>query len=85
LNLSWLIGFYKEYPDKKDFFIKELPKDSARIKYHFDEVAGTDRLRKQIIAGRTEQEIRKTWELKLSQYKILRKKYLLYPDYAKSI
>ena len=33
----------------------------------------------QIKAGTPEEEIRKTWEPGLSQYKEMRKKYLLYP------
>ena len=46
---------------------------------NFDKLAGTTKLRKQIIAGWSEAGIRKTWEPGLSQYKQTRKKYLLYP------
>jgi uncharacterized protein YbbC (DUF1343 family) len=35
-------------------------------------------LRKQIEAGKSEEEIRKSWEPALSRYKEMRKKYLLY-------
>ena len=46
----------------------------------FEKLAGTDRLRKQIQQGASEEEIRASWEPELSQYKTIRKKYLLYPD-----
>ena len=35
--------------------------------------------RQQIIDGKSEEEIRASWEPGLSQYKEMRKKYLLYP------
>ena len=45
---------------------------------NFDKLAGTEDLRKQIVRGKSEEEIRQSWEPGLSQYKIMRKKYLLY-------
>lgn len=68
INISWLIDFYKAYPDKENFF-----------KPFFDRLAGTRELKNQITAGLSEQEIRKTWEPGLTAYKQMRKKYLLYP------
>jgi uncharacterized protein YbbC (DUF1343 family) len=68
INLSWLIEFYKAYPDKEHFFIS-----------YFSKLAGTDKLKKQIEDGKSEQEIRKSWEPALANYKTMRKKYLLYP------
>ena len=47
----------------------------------FDLLAGTDALRKQILTGVPEAEIRATWQSGLDEYKQMRKKYLLYPDY----
>ncbi len=73
INLSWLIELYKAYPDKANFFRK-----GANGSYYFDKLAGTSKLREQIIAGKTEQEIRDSWEPALSQYKEMRKKYLIY-------
>lgn len=35
----------------------------------------------QIMAGKTETEIRASWQPKLNEYKKIRKKYLLYPDF----
>ena len=67
LDLSLLIKAYKDFPDKTHFFTP-----------YFDKLAGTDELRKQIIAGASEDDIRLSWEPALSQYKLMRKKYLLY-------
>ncbi|TVP49656.1 MAG: DUF1343 domain-containing protein [Mongoliibacter sp.] len=44
----------------------------------FDKLAGTDQLRKDILAGKSEQEIRATWQEDLNQYKKMREKYLMY-------
>jgi len=68
LNLSWLIELYKAFPDKQHFF-----------NAYFTKLAGTDKLQKQIEAGEEEKEIRKSWEPALSNFKLMRKKYLLYP------
>jgi uncharacterized protein YbbC (DUF1343 family) len=46
---------------------------------NFDKLAGTTNLKRQIMEGISEDEIRKTWEPALSEYKKMRKKYLLYP------
>jgi uncharacterized protein YbbC (DUF1343 family) len=67
INLRWLLSLYKAYPDKAHFFND-----------YFTKLAGTDKLRKQIEAGATEEEIRKSWEPALENYKQMRKKYLLY-------
>jgi uncharacterized protein YbbC (DUF1343 family) len=76
INLHWLFEFYRTYPEKENFF------DASRSKQigNFDKLAGTSLLRKQIISGISENEIRKSWEPALSQFKVKRKKYLLYPD-----
>jgi uncharacterized protein YbbC (DUF1343 family) len=75
LDLKWLLEFYAAYPDKTAFFdFKQHPQMG-----NFDKLAGTSSLREQIIAGKTELEIRSSWEPALSQYKLMRKKYLLYP------
>jgi uncharacterized protein YbbC (DUF1343 family) len=67
INLSWLIEFYNAYPEKENFFNS-----------YFELLAGTARLREQIIAGKTEEEIRASWEPGLSDFKQIRSKYLLY-------
>ncbi|HFA49023.1 MAG TPA: DUF1343 domain-containing protein [Bacteroidetes bacterium] len=72
LNLSYLIDFYKNYEPKKSFFLKNN---------FFDKLAGTDILQQQIKAGKTENEIRESWQKGLNEFKKIRKKYLLYKDF----
>jgi len=67
LNLTWLLELYNAFPDKAHFF-----------NAYFVKLAGTDQLRKQIEAGKTEREIRESWEPALSHFKMTRQKYLLY-------
>lgn len=70
LRLAYLKDAYARYPDKKAFFLKNR---------FIDRLAGTDRLRKQITAGTSEEAIRKSWQKELDRFKAIRKKYLLYP------
>lgn len=67
LNLNWLLGFYKDFPDKEHFF-----------NTYFTKLAGNEMLRQQIEAGKSEKEIRQSWRPGLSAYLTMRKKYLLY-------
>lgn len=76
INLTWLIELYKAYPNKAKFFSSVKNAKGATA---FDLRIGTDQLRKQIIAGVPEAEIRKSWEPELSKFKAIRAKYLLYP------
>ena len=66
------------------FWLQNLYESSGKNpKYFndfFDKLAGTDKLRKQILEGKTEVEIRKSWEPGLNTYRQIRKKYLLYPE-----
>ncbi|MEJ5315598.1 MAG: DUF1343 domain-containing protein [Tenuifilum sp.] len=68
--LDWLIYSYNNYPEKDKFFNN-----------FFNQLAGTSVLRQQIENGLTPSEIRATWQPALEQFKLLRKKYLLYPDF----
>ncbi len=77
INLSWLIELYNAYPDKAHFF---SPERAGTGVSPFDLRIGTDQLRKQIIAGVPEADIRKSWEPGLQKFKAVRAKYLLYPD-----
>jgi uncharacterized protein YbbC (DUF1343 family) len=47
----------------------------------FDTLAGTDELRLQIISGKTEGEIRRSWAAKLNDFQNTRVQYLLYKDF----
>ncbi|MEP7278635.1 MAG: DUF1343 domain-containing protein [Bacteroidota bacterium] len=76
VNLQWMMQLYKAYPDKEKFFDYTQSREMGNI----NKLAGTTLLKEQIIAGTPEAEIRRSWEPALSNYKIMRKKYLLYPD-----
>ncbi|MGM9475744.1 exo-beta-N-acetylmuramidase NamZ family protein [Pedobacter sp. GSP4] len=75
IDLSLLIELYNAYPDKANFFNPERANGISP----FDLRIGTDQLRKQIIAGVPEADIRKSWEPGLKRFKAIRSKYLLYP------
>jgi uncharacterized protein YbbC (DUF1343 family) len=74
INLKWMIELYNSYPDKPNFFNKSLSKEIGDI----DKLAGTKDFKQQIVSGRSEQEIRAGWGPGLTNYKKMRKKYLLY-------
>jgi uncharacterized protein YbbC (DUF1343 family) len=75
IKLSWLIELYKASPNKADFFNSKLSNQMGVI----ERLVGVADFRQQIIAGKSEKEIRASWEPGLSKYKTMRKKYLLYP------
>lgn len=75
INLGWMIELYKNSPNKADFFNSKLSNQMGTI----EKLIGVAEFRQQIIAGKSEKEIRATWEPGLSKYKTMRKKYLLYP------
>ncbi|OSZ80257.1 hypothetical protein CAP36_03115 [Chitinophagaceae bacterium IBVUCB2] len=79
IQLKWLIEAYKLFPQKDSFFI--IPKSGNMEQSFFNKLAGNNDLWQQIKAGKTEDEIRKSWEPKLSEFKQIRKKYLLYDDF----
>lgn len=75
LNLNWLIELYNAYPNKADFFNFKLSPQMG----NFDKLSGDYGLKQQIIAGKSEKEIRASWEPGLTRYKTMRQQYLLYP------
>lgn len=79
VQLKWLMEAYKLFPEKDKFFI--LPKSGKMEESFFNKLAGNNELWQQIVAGKSETEIRKSWEPKLSEFKKIRKKYLLYEDF----
>jgi len=66
-TLQYLLEAYQISGKKEKFFNS-----------FFDKLAGTDQLRKDIIVGKTESEIRDSWKKDLEIYLELRSKYLLY-------
>ena len=75
INLTWMRELYAAYPDKARFFDQSYHRQIGNINFR----TGTAKFKEQIIAGASEEEIRKSWEPGLSAYKEMRKKYLLYP------
>lgn len=71
LDLTPLIQCYKQFAksDNKNFFNS-----------FFDKLAGTETLRKQIEGGKSEKEIRLSWQSDIKKFLKLRKPYLLYSD-----
>ncbi len=67
LELKWLIKAYNSTTDKSKFF-----------NAFFTKLAGNKKLQLQIETGISEEEIRKSWEKGLTDFKIMREKYLLY-------
>jgi uncharacterized protein YbbC (DUF1343 family) len=67
LELKWLIKAYANTSDKTVFFND-----------FFTKLAGTKKLKEQIIEGISEKEIRKSWEADLNAFKEMRKHYLIY-------
>lgn len=72
INLKWLINAYLDYKNPNEsFFLKNL---------FFDKLAGSDVLRKQIMAKTPEEEIRKSWQKDLEKFQKIREKYVIYED-----
>ena len=59
---------------------KVMPKDTFFLPF-FDKLAGTNSFRKAIEIQQNPKEIRAQWKEKLENFKKIRKKYLLYPDF----
>ncbi len=70
IQLKYLLQAYQLFPGKDSFFLKNN---------FFNKLAGNDELMQQVKAGKTEAEIRASWEPALGNFKKIRKKYLLYP------
>jgi uncharacterized protein YbbC (DUF1343 family) len=68
IELSYLISSYNHLKSKGPFFND-----------FFSKLAGTAELRRQIESGYTEVQIRNSWKPGIEIYKLMRKKYLLYP------
>ncbi|CAN5624090.1 DUF1343 domain-containing protein [soil metagenome] len=81
IQLKWLINAYKLFPDKDNFFIKPKKFNPEPQDYFFNKLAGNNELMQLILAGKTEEEICKSWQPKLDAFKKIRKKYLLYTDF----
>lgn len=72
IQLSYFLNAYKLFPGKDTFFLKNN---------FINKLAGTDFFQLQVKAGKSEAEIKKSWEPGLKTFKAIRKKYLLYKDF----
>jgi uncharacterized protein YbbC (DUF1343 family) len=75
INIQWIKELYAAYPNKEKFFDYKQSKEIGNVDFR----TGDSRFKEQIIAGVPEEEMRKSWEPGLSNYKKMRTKYLLYP------
>lgn len=71
-TLKYFLDFYNKYENEADFLTRER---------WLNLLAGTDSMIKQIREGKTETEIIESWQPELEEFKQMRKKYLLYPDF----
>jgi uncharacterized protein YbbC (DUF1343 family) len=81
IQIKYLLEAYKLFPDKDSFFIIPKKADVKPTEIFFNKLAGNSQLMQQVIEGKTEKEIRESWEPGLNAFKKIRKKYLLYPDF----
>ena len=72
LDLSYLLEFYKSTNLGAAFFLKSN---------FINNLAGTDQLKAQVIAGKSLEEIEASWQQGLDTFKEIRRKYLLYTDF----
>jgi uncharacterized protein YbbC (DUF1343 family) len=70
IDLSYLLEYYKKMTDLNEKFFLD--------NNFIDKLAGSDQLRKQILAGKNEQEIKETWQPGLQAFQKTRAKYLIY-------
>lgn len=72
LDLSFLMTAYSQLKEKEKFF-----------NAFFRNLAGSNELRQQLESGVSEEEIRVSWNEDLEKFKIIRSKYLIYPEVKK--
>jgi uncharacterized protein YbbC (DUF1343 family) len=72
IDLSFIIQWHEKFKASNLVFF-------TRASF-MDKLSGTDRLRKAIVAGQSQQEIKQSWQQGLLKFKHLRKPYLLYKD-----
>ena len=70
IDLSYLLDYYKKMTALNEKFFLD--------NNFIDKLAGSDQLRTQILAGKSEQEIKKTWQAGLETFSKVRAKYLIY-------
>ena len=71
LDLRFILRWYKVFEEQGAIFFNS-PK-------FMDKLAGTDKLRKAIMAGKSAEQIKLSWQAAIIDFKQKRKPYLLYP------
>jgi len=71
-TLSYFIDWFHKFKNKEEFLTRSQ---------WFNQLMGNDIVLKLILEGKNEAEIRKSWETELTNYNLIRQKYLLYPDH----
>lgn len=72
--LEWVISAFRELGSSPDFFTP-----------YFDTLMGNDSVRKDITGGLPADSIRAKWQNGINDFKKIRLKYLLYPDFEQGI
>jgi len=71
VNLDHLVNWHQLFVDNNEEFFT--------FEQFFDKLAGTDKLRKQLISGLSSAQIRASWQSELNAFLLQRQQYLLYP------
>jgi uncharacterized protein YbbC (DUF1343 family) len=73
IDLTFIIKWHQVFKvNNREFFTRAS---------FMDKLSVTDKLRKAIVEGKTQKEIKQSWQQGLLKFKQLRKPYLLYPDF----
>ena len=72
IHLSYVINWYRAFKAKQQVFFTRA--------HWMDKLSGTDKLRKAILAGESETQIKQRWQEGITQFKKQRAPYLLYEN-----
>ncbi len=70
IRIDLIRELLKSYPTKDAFFTN-----------FFDQLAGNATVRQDLLKGNDSDKVRATWEAEVKNFKLIRKKYLLYKDF----
>lgn len=76
---NYLVDYRKLYIEWFELLMSACPDKNAFFNSFFDKLAGTASLRQQILTGVSSENIRKSWQPGLENFKKSRSKYMLYP------
>lgn len=71
-TLSYFVDWLHKFKKEDEFLTRSQ---------WFNQLMGNDTVLKLILEGKSEAEIRKSWEVELADYRAIRQKYLLYADF----